>query len=196
MKKVIKIVVVLLIIFLLIFLLDIVRKVAILQSCKDGTDSNNYYAKSIVYYGSGISSLEKYYKDGRQMIKVTNTSDSEMVFYNDFTNNDSKLLVNGKSITDDSVEEPNITPKVSIIVGLDFWDNLANSFVVDISTEKCNGKDCYLIENKLNGQKIWVEKERKLPVREIAGIANHDGTVTNLVTDYIFSFDTVTDEDL
>ena len=55
MKKVIKIVVVLLIIFLLIFLLDIVRKVAILQSCKDGTDSNNYFAKSRVYYGSVIT---------------------------------------------------------------------------------------------------------------------------------------------
>ena len=45
MRKAIKIVVVSLIIFLLIFLLDIVRKVSILQSCKDGTDSNNYYAR-------------------------------------------------------------------------------------------------------------------------------------------------------
>ena len=60
------------------------------------------------------------------------------------------------------------------------------AFTARITTEKCNNKECYLIEVSKD-YRIWVEKDTGIIVREI----NIDN-----ITNRIYTFDEVKDEEI
>ncbi len=73
-----------------------------------------------------------------------------------------------------------------------------------ISSVKCNGKDCYKIENfKVSGvlfpeygMCLYIDKETGLIVRTEEGTSDSEGKIYTQVSDYKYEFNTVTDEDL
>ena len=70
-----------------------------------------------------------------------------------------------------------------------------------ISSEKCNGKDCYRIVlysfGDNDGTIYYIEKETGLLLRSIgvsSMYANVDGEKYDMITDYQYEFDVVTEE--
>ncbi len=191
MKKYVKYIVIPLIIILAICLIWLLRNFFILKGLDKKINEANYYMKVTSYNGSSISSVETYVKGTKSIIK----SADNIIIYEDNQNKKMIYNVNGTNQVITSADKiPNITisPSSKILAN----PNLGTAISVKISSERCNGKDCYVIDN-YKGVRVWIEKETGLMVRAMNGIShNNNNQEFNTVTDYTYSFGTVTDSDV
>ena len=71
--------------------------------------------------------------------------------------------------------------------------------IKSLKIEECNGKQCYYFNIDNNGRniKIWIDKETGLVVRNMTAISEgeNNGKI-NIVQDWIYSFNTVTENDV
>lgn len=77
-------------------------------------------------------------------------------------------------------------------------DSFFNTINVSIKNKKCNGKDCYYIENfkssnNIEENSIYIDKETGLLVKsESKEIINEDGSKSITPTyDYLYNFDII-----
>ena len=190
MKKYVKYIVILLIIILVIGLIWILRNFVILNKLNKKISEANYYMKSTLYTGNKIVSIEKYVKDKKSLVKYSDN----IIIYRD--NNNAKMIydVNGSKqvITSaNRIPNTNISPSDKSLA----TPNWGTAIAVKISSEMCNGKDCYVIDN-YKGIRVWLEKETGLVIRAMTEISHNDNQEFNSVRDYTYSFDTVTDADV
>ncbi|MFR5684293.1 MAG: hypothetical protein ACLUD1_09665, partial [Clostridia bacterium] len=113
--------------------------------------------------------------------------DNKYIIYKNKDN--MKMFYNNEMITNqDIITKIDINPNNKTLI----TPNIGTALSVKISTERCNGKECYLIESYDN-VKVWVEKETGLVIREMS-IISYDNGEFNVVTDYLYDFNNVTDE--
>lgn len=206
---------------LLMFLFSYIRKVIILvglnNKSNEYTNSSNCYIKTINFTSAAeiMTTLENYKKDGKYIRKIKSLSESSKVttteYYNgenlnvyneiEFEENDGEhLLRKTASLNSDKhvIYEPIIPNMIDISHPIGF---LGIPILSTISSEKCNGKSCYRIVlysfGDNDGTIYYIEKETGLLLRSIgvsSMYAKVDGEKYDMITDYQYEFDVVTEE--
>lgn len=201
-----KILKIILLIILLIFVFKVGRNMIIIGSLNNKisnyTVSTNYYVKLYHYSGENWFIEEWYKKDEKYAIKVRIFNENATVvsgtmedYYNGQTVNSynetsKKVAFLNKS---DDVVPPTIPNKIKIY---NSFYHIFISAISSITSEECNGKDCYQIVG-LNRAIYYIDKETGLVVRSIGEITvgNDKGEQVDRVTDFRYEFDVVTDDD-
>lgn len=134
-----------------------------------------------------IRKIEKYYKDGKMIVNVS-LGDTKYTIYQD--GNIIKMVnSDGEIITDEKyIPKTDLNPNNKTLIGA----SIGRALSVKITSEVCNGKECYLFEH--DKVRVWVEKETGLVIREISEISSNNNNEFDVVTDYTYTFDNVTDE--
>ena len=220
-------------IFVIIFIAITARKMIIIQSMQNKIIKyeaiDNFYIKSYYYQGDKINFYEDYNKGNNYKSKASSLW---------FTDDDTRLDVfevygNGKrenwywldnynnkdkTIKEAKLNQESSSEKVKNIIGIsnfetsNFWELLIMAITSDISSESCNGKECYRIsyivfsdfsknpilwEQENYKQIYYLEKETGLPVRSIndRNLKINNGDKEEIL-DFEYDFGNVTDEDL
>jgi hypothetical protein len=215
-----------LIIALVVFAMDLLRKHLVIQDIIDKNseyaNSSNYYIKIRSYYGDYYTIEEDYVKDEKILQKFSNFNGEIVQTCDQYTENgkvrnyinsgDEKIFDITESSSDfsksESIMEYVLTS--SIFKKESKLDYIKMLMKLDISTENCNGKECYKISDVgSNGGSIdvdktylgyteYVDKETGLLVRLYDNMIYEDDyeeEKTTSVEDYSYEFDSVTDED-
>lgn len=220
-------------IFVIIFIAITARKMIIIQSMQNKIIKyeaiDNFYIKSYYYQGDKINFYEDYNKGNNYKSKASSLW---------FTDDDTRLDVfevygNGKrenwywldnynnkdkTIKEAKLNQESSSEKVKNIIGIsnfetsNFWELLIMAITSDISSENCNGKECYRISyivfsdfsknpilwKQENYKQIYyLEKETGLPVRSIndRNLKINKGDKEEILN-FEYDFGNVTDEDL
>ena len=207
---------------LLIFLFSYIRKVIILvglnNKSNEYTNSSNCYMKTINFTSAAeiMTTLENYKKDGKYIRKIKSLSESSKVSTTEYYNGENLNVYNEielekkdgeyvlrktASLNSDKhvIYEPIIPNVIDIRHPIRFIEMPIFS---TISSEKCNGKDCYRIViysfGDNDGTIYYIEKETGLLLRSIgvsSMYAKVDGENYDMITDYQYEFNVVTEED-
>ena len=206
---------------LLIFLLSYARKMLIIvnlnNELSEYANSTNYYMKSLNFTGAAefMTVLENYKKEDKYIRRLKSLSEINKINRTDYYNGQSlnsytevefmekdKENVSRKTVKlndNNAIYAPEIPNAIDISHQLNF---IAMPLFSSITSEKCNGKDCYRIVlytfNNSDGSIYYIEKETGLLLRSI-GVstmyADVDDEQYDMITDYQYEFDVVTDED-
>ncbi len=187
MKKYLKYIIILILVLLIILIAYYARNYILLQRYSTEIKSNNYYMSKSSYNFDEVHKTEKYYKDGKMIVNVY-YGDIKYTIYQD--ENNIKMINNdGKIIKDEKyIPKTDLDPNNKTLIGA----SIGRALSVKITSEICNGKECYLFEH--NKIRVWVEKETGLVIREISEISSNNNNEFDVVTDYTYTFDNVTDE--
>lgn len=216
---------------IIIFIGVTARKMIIINSMQnkimkyEGID--NYYIKKSSYQGDVIYFSEIYKKENKYKSKISNLwiadentrmdvlevfgdGQSEKWYSIDnFNNKDNKTV---------TIFEEGTTREFKKMLGMynfetnNIWDLLIMAICSDISSENCNGKECYRIsytffigspktpiiwQQAHYRQIYYLEKETGLPIRSID---NRDIKINNgkkeSIIDFEYDFENVTDDDI
>ena len=170
-------------------------------------DIKNFHITKTSYGFNTIVVEETFYKDDNYLVHVKNISE----------NNEKKEIISTKNGNNYFiVGERKVAAMNSMPIHVDdkvynhletenFWEFIVGIFSSNISTVKCNDKDCYKIDNFITsevlfpeqGMCVYIDKETGLIVRLEEGVRNNEtGGFYTQVSDYKYEFNTVTDEDL
>ena len=207
---------------LLIFLFSYIRKVIILvglnNKSNEYTNSSNCYMKTINFTSAAeiMTTLENYKKDGKYIRKIKSLSESSKVSTTEYYNGENLNVYNEielekkdgeyvlrktASLNSDKhvIYEPIIPNVIDIRHPIRF---IGMPIFSTISSEKCNGKDCYRIVlysfGDNDGTIYYIEKETGLLLRSIgvsSMYAKVDREKYDMITDYQYEFNVVTEED-
>lgn len=197
-----------LIVILLLVVIYVGRNMIILCSIQNKAskyyNSNNYHIEMYSYNSTDTSVLEVYKKDNKFMQRASSYNSEGIVIETlDYTDGRSTNVyiidTNGKKFRVKS--EPvdiYITPKSVNYAGIsNLLEFLLKSVTSQITTVKCNGKDCYKIDTL--GMTTYVDKETGLAIRVIntsKSFRDEDySKMESSVDDIFFEFNEVTDED-
>lgn len=205
-NKKMKILKFILLVIILVFLISTTRKMIIISSlCKKAenyVNSTNYHRITYGYQPDYYVKTEVYTLGEKQAVyttKIENGETTELKIYgengkinNMYTNSDGKKVAQLNTNTKMIVNIPNPTYLENNIMQL-FFASVFSS----INTRIINSKECYYISNPADhfifasaGDGMYIDKETGLTIRTNA---NEDGTWPQ--ADYIYEFNTVTEED-
>lgn len=195
-----------LLIILTVFVIRTGRNMIIISSMEDKADthikSNNYYRKSTSYSGDDLTKIDYYYKDGKSITVLQRLSEKykdKITVYNS-----GKGIYNmyfeteqGKSVKLNEKGEILGTNIINYFESHNFFTFISRSILSNIRSVKCNGKDCYLVNDFiLRDAGTYIDKETGLIIRTNNGVYNNDstGNVTNGLMDVRYEFGTITDD--
>lgn len=194
---------IILLIILAIFLIRTGRNMIIMANLTNKANkyisSNNYRRISTSYQGNSLNIIDYYFKDGKYVMimnRLTKNETNKIIAYN-----------NGKTINtyyetgDKKTAELNASGLIGInTINYFESDNILTFIIRSVTTNiknvECNGKSCYLVNNNLLGEVIYIDKENGLIIRNNTGIYTDKETkyTTNGLQDIRYEFGTVTDE--
>lgn len=195
-------------IIIFIFIFGFVRKLIIYHDLQEKLavcqQETNYYVKVTNYSEGHLEIMQKFQKGDKYMIRDQNlyADGTEMPIYKVYVKHETANMYcsdsDGKQYAELNVNKEN-TLNIDIP---DFWkDDKENFFQYlkmvlfsSVTTESCNGKDCYKITKRNSLDKnfeeyIYIEKETGLAVRIFSSFQNR-------ITDYKYLFGSVTDNTL
>lgn len=168
------------------------------EKAKENQLYNNYYAKLYSYQGDSLTITESYNKgedhlttmtrfvNGNQIQKMTHYKKrTEQLLLTEFEGK--KYIQNSKEMIGGY-----ILPVTYVSDG--FLANMQYAFIIGIDTAYCNGKECYVIKG--NSYERYIDKETGLAVRNIEKSNKETARQTDMVVDYDYKFNTVTDSDI
>lgn len=170
-------------------------------------NTKNYHITMYNYEREELQIFDTYKKDERSLVVfkvLDNEQKKKLVNYSDKNQTNTYIEINQEKIAILNNKEEVFSP-VQISTPLyanNVFELIAISIVADIETEECNGKECYKIKypnfiyNKEVNNTFYLEKETGLLIRAFEGTSEKDGEIVNLIIDYKYEFDTVTDEQL
>lgn len=202
-RKIFISILVILLIIVMLFITDLSRKIFIIKDIGEKLEkyssSSNYEAKMYAYEGDGVNIVTSLVKDEKSLatVKLLRADNNATLIY--YKNGDTKHTFF------ESKDEKIATLNVDVLpIPVQILNNfkdctfqqiLSLATTAKITTEECNGKECYKFDYGINC--TYFEKETGLIIREFNGISTKEnGEITNLVTDYRYEFDNVKDEDI
>ena len=194
-------------IFAVLFVAFPGRKMVIIESLEDKFEvyeqqSDNVYIKALMYNDSNLQfTYENYYKDDDLKKYVMTNPEADIKVTQYFYQNEIKQFIEepeGKRLI---IEPKENNIGVPPLMNYFYIDSLISRFFVSmdykIATGDVNGKECYVFsrtyakpETKMD---IYIEKDTGL-VLQSAQIGPTEGDI--VLTQYEYSFGTVTDEDI
>ena len=214
-NKKMKILKIALLVILLIFMFRVTRNMIIIVSLdrkfNDYATSQNFYLKQILHSEDGTDIAEIYKKDNRNVRKYRTTSETINYVCTEYYNGQTTNTYYEIKYVDENISKkmaylnkkdetmPVIPNSITTDNPIDF---IITSLFSSITTENCNGKDCYRIAIKepFTSSLIptyYIEKETGLTIRSLGTGARlkNDGERDDFISDYQYEFDVVTDED-
>ena len=210
-KSLLKAIGIIILLVIIIFIILVARKVVIINNLQNKIEEyskmDNYYVKEYDYDGESLVIGEYYIKGNKNKSELNSMgidSDSKLIEVYNGEEFNIYIESNGeKTALLDAGEE--ITGRIGISNFLEinnFQDILKTAILSEISTENCNGKECYRIQtgygfnNSNNESKvtIYIDKETGLPTRYLNGTRIRGEEKTSTIQDYYYEFNTVTDE--
>ena len=204
----------------IIFLNNFIKVTSIMNRAEKSLQFKNLYMEQTQILSDNSTSVKKqYFKDGKyklvweiysddgletKSIEYANINSDERTYIYE---TEKKVVIEKGDISkaknnDNNIKFiPFITNRNSLI------KNIGTTFVYSIDTDTyANGKKCYVLHDRSEKDKweIWIDKETGLPVKEI----NRDGektffvgtnvikSVNDVICEYKYEFDKVTDEDV
>ena len=188
--------------FIIIYIAVVGRRTFIMASlsekAKENQLYNNYYAKLYSYQGDSLTITESYNKgedylttmtkfvNGNQIQKITYyKKGTEQLFLTEFEGK--KYIQNSETMVGGY-----ILPVTYVSDG--FLANMQYAFIIGVDSTYCNGKECYVIKG--TNYERYVDKETGLAVRNIEKSNKEITRQTDMVVDYDYKFNTVTDSDI
>ena len=160
-----------------IYVVVITRRTIIMTSLSGKVNENqaydNYYARLYSYQGDTLTITESYNK-GNEQFAVTEAGGKKTVI-------DSKKMLGG-----------NIAPVTYVSDG--FLVNLQYALVTGIESTYCNGKECYVFKG--SSYERYIDKETGFAIRDIEKSNKEITRQTDMVVDYDYKFNIVTDSDI
>ena len=200
----------------IIFLLIIARKIFILYSLQNKVSKyenlDNFYTRVYYYNGDNIS-IHSAYRKGNNIKEIVQNISSDgtgyMTLYGKTDSNISNMYIETKNT---KLAELGVADRIYVDtpIGYSKIDNFWYMFLIalssNITTEKCNGIECYKIDSSLfvNQNEItrykqtkYIDKETGLPVRLIdtENIDLSTDEEVGQIHDYKYEFGRVTDEE-
>ena len=210
MNKKIRYLILILVLVLLVFLILIGRKLIIIENLKGSINkyisSNNYYVKSSNYNSSNgsITNIETYNKNDIQLVKYTNLSTdnpTEMIVYHNGDTTNSYIDVGGEKTAKLNFGELRTSISNDIYPN-NFYQDIIMAMFSSITSEECNGKQCYKIRNipkditsVLPNEILYIEKDTGLEIKRI-NYNDLDEPENYISTNFEYQFNTITDEDV
>lgn len=208
-------------VILLIFLLSYARKMLIVlnlnNKLSEYANLTNYYVKSLNFTGAAeiMTVLENYKKEDKYIRRIKSLSETSKnnrtEYYNgeilnsynevEFMEKDEEYVSRKTAMLNDNnaIYAPEIPNAIDISHPLNF---ILMPLFSSITSEKCNGKDCYRIVlysfGDSDGSIYYIEKETGLLLRSIGVstmFADVDSERYDMITDYQYKFDVVTEND-
>ncbi len=191
-----------LLVLILIYICVVGRRifimVSLLEKSKENKLYDNYYAKLYSYQGNLLTITESYNKgedylttitrfgNGNQIHKITYyKKGSEKLFLTEFE--EKKYIQDSEKMIDG-----HILPITYLPDGI--LTNILEAFITGVDSAYCNGKESYVI--KVGSYERYIDKETGLAIREIQKSNKNDSKKTDVVIDFEYKFNTVTDNDI
>lgn len=159
---------------------------------------DNYYARLYSYQGDTLTITESYNK-GRDYLttftRLVNGNEIQKITYYKKGNEQFAVTeAGGKKTVIDSKKMlgGNIAPVTYVSDG--FFANLQYALITGIESTYCNGKECYVI--KESSYERYIDKETGFAVRDIEKSNKEINRQTDMVVDYDYKFNIVTDSDI
>lgn len=195
---------------ILVIILIIARKVLIVTSLQNNVSkyvhSDNYHKTMYGYAQDSYFKSEIFTLGDRKAITITRDSNGNKSV--------TRIYANGN--TSNIYTETQDKKIVSLNTGIQVYEEIQDplytenllerifaSAIASIKSEKCNGKECYLIDNFISGYILsedgtYIDKETGLDVRtnSIEVINPDTGRIVSGLTDCLYEFNTVTEKDL
>jgi uncharacterized protein YxeA len=216
----VKIVLIAIVAIIVMFIAIIIRNMVILNSLNNKNreyaniqNDNMKLIESSTSESYKSRNLELYKKDGisKYIIKTeredgTIVTDIELTYHDErrnYTDKGGIKILNIYSEDSSNVEVDNVFN----YAGSDnFVEKLKNSIVTKITSEICEGKDCYKLEGKLNSnfiydentqkEYVYIDKETGLTVKVVDIKVDENGEKREYSASYSYDFGNVTDEDM
>lgn len=192
-----KILFIIFLVFIVFFILTL-RKVIIFNKIenvsKEKLDSVNYYIERISIQDNSTTITKSYNKDNNYFTEfktflLNNDEKRGLIIYKKdneqisiMQSGETKVAYINKNFL--NVESVNLMPLNTNDMKL--WQKLLLAAISRITSEKCNNKECYLVE-PAKEWKLWIDKETGLVIREING---------SILQDSYYKFNEVTDENI
>lgn len=203
-----KILIIILIIIILL-LIHIIRNLIIINDISNKLSKlenlNNYKLISYSYNGSNFTITKYYFKDGKSLennILISASGDEKLNIVKIFDGENLETYTVSDNENVNFVNSEKYTEHMRFYNELDtgsFWNNIIMATITRISSEKCNGKNCYAVTTLfLNDDfKLYYDKKTGLVVRdETSSFINEDNVQVNCLKDSFYTFDVVSDDDL
>ena len=201
-SKKMKILKAILLIIIMIYVLLVGRRIIIMSlisgKATESQINNNYYAKLYSYQGDSLIITESYNKGEDYLTTVTRLVDENKIqklTYYKKGNEQLFLTESGENKYIQNFETMaggHILPVTYVSDGL--FANFQYAFIIGIDSTYCNGRDCYVIKG--NSYERYIDKETGMAIRSIEKSTKKFNRTIDMVVDYEYKFDIVTDDDI
>ena len=188
--------------FIIIYIAVVGRRTFIMASlsekAKENQLYNNYYAKLYSYQGDSLTITESYNKGEDYLTTITKFANDNQIqkitYYKKGTEQLFLTEFEGKKYIQNSetMVGGHILPVTYVSDG--FLANMQYAFIIGVDSTYCNGKECYVIKG--TSYERYVDKETGLAVRNIEKSNKEITRQTDMIVDYDYKFNTVTDSDI
>lgn len=142
--------------------------------------------------GNSGTTTEKYYKNGISK-KIIKTADSTLITWKNENTKEEITYFPNTMKADTGINEKGIDKEQ--IPTLNSGNNLIIAFMSNISSDKINGEECYVV--KWNKETTYISKENGIVLKRIGGVIMQDGIETKTTVEYKnWKFNEVTDEEM
>ena len=188
--------------FIIIYIAVVGRRTFIMASLSEKAKENqlytNYYAKLYSYQGDSLTITESYNKGEDYLTTITKFANDNQIqkitYYKKGTEQLFLTEFEGKKYIQNSetMVGGHILPVTYVSDG--FLANMQYAFIIGVDSTYCNGKECYVIKG--TSYERYVDKETGLAVRNIEKSNKEITRQTDMIVDYDYKFNTVTDSDI
>lgn len=191
-KKKLRILQTIIFIIIVLYLISISRKLIIITSIENKAENqnfNNYYVKMKETTNSKTSEWESYYKDGNFVVTTSKYTSESIERTYQYKNDDVEIYINEKNGKKEIMNSKPSSWEHYNFLNRSFIGNLGLALAHNnVDQIKFNKRDCYIIKIG-NSYLNIIDKETGLTIKEI-------NLLNNIVVDYTYVFDVVTDEDI
>ena len=205
---------------IIIFLNNFIKINSIISKANESLQTNNFYKEKTEMLADDHTAVSKeYYKDGKykyewevysddgietSIIEYASVNSDERTYIYE---KEKKAIIEKGDISEFKNNAKSMKYVPFVIERNNLFAKIGTTFVYSIDTDTyANGKKCYVLHNRSEKDKweIWLDKETGLPIKEI----NRDGektffvgtnvvkSVNDVICEYKYEFDKVTDEDV
>ena len=191
-----------LLIIILIYVIAVGRRTIIMSSLSGKATENqindNYYVRLYSYRGDTLTITESYNKGEdylTTLTRVVNGSNIQKITY--YKKGEEQLFIiesDGKKniLNSETMLGGHILPVTYVSNGI--LANLQYALITGIDSTYCNGKECYVIKG--SSYERYIDKETGFAVRDIEKSNKEITRQTDMVIDYDYKFNIVTDSDI
>ena len=191
-----------LLIIILIYVIAVGRRTIIMSSLSGKATENqindNYYVRLYSYRGDTLTITESYNKGEdylTTLTRVVNGSNIQKITY--YKKGEEQLFIiesDGKKniLNSETMLGGHILPVTYVSNGI--LANLQYALITGIDSTYCNGKECYVFKG--SSYERYIDKETGFVIRDIEKSNKEITRQTDMVVDYDYKFNIVTDSDI